>query len=386
MGRGDVPHAASATALKILIAPDKFKGSLTAPAAAAAMRLGVRAADPTTEVDTCPLSDGGEGLLDVLVSALGGTVHHAEVAGSGGRRLRAPWAMLSDGHTAAIETAAVVGLNGRPEGATPAQLTTFGVGQLLLEAAAHGATRILVGLGGTATTDGGAGMAQALGVRFEGASLSVTGGALHAIERVVLPSARVARLDGVEIVALADVDNPLTGPDGSAYVYSPQKGASGAEVVMLDAGLRRLAERAGDPGTQPGDGAAGGLGYGLRVFAGARVTSGVELVLDAVSFDRRIDGCDLVLTGEGRLDAQSARGKVVAGVSARCKPRRLPAVALVGEIGPGAEVLRELGLTAFFPLVGGHRSAGEAREHAAALLADLAEDVVRRRAYLLQSP
>jgi glycerate kinase len=349
------------------------------------MRLGVRAVDPNIEVDVCPLSDGGEGLLDVLVSAMGGTVHEAEVTGSGGHPARVPWAMLSDGRTAAIETAAVVGTKGRPEGATPAQLTTYGVGQLLLEAAAGGAKKILVGLGGTATTDGGSGMAQALGVRFERAPLPITGGALNTIERITRPVARVPALAEVEIVALADVDNPLTGPDGSAHVYGPQKGATAAEVSLLDAGLRRLAERTGDPGIQPGDGAAGGLGFGLRVFAGARVTRGVELVLDAVSFDRRLEGCDVVLTGEGRLDAQSARGKVVAGVSGRCKARRIPAVALVGAIGPGAEVLRELGLTAFFSLVSDRRGAVEARENAAALLADLAESVVRLRAHLLQS-
>jgi glycerate kinase len=188
----------------------------------------------------------------------------------------------------------------------------------------------------------------------------------------------------VEIVALADVDNPLAGPEGSAQVYGPQKGATAAEVSLLDAGLRRLAERTGDPGTQPGDGAAGGLGFGLRVFAGARVTRGVELVLDAVSFDRRLEGCDVVLTGEGRLDAQSARGKVVAGVSRRCRARGVPAVALVGEIDPGAEALREMGLTACLALVSDRRGAVEARENAAALLADLAHDVVRRRAYLLR--
>ena len=293
--------------------------------------------------------------------------------------------MLADGRTAAIETASVIGPGGPPAGATPSRLTTYGLGELILETAASGATKILVGLGGTATTDGGAGMAQALGVRFGGAPQPITGGALRTLAGLEAPAVRTPRLEGVEILALTDVDNPLTGPEGAARVYGPQKGAGEAEVSSLDAGLRRLADLAGDPGIAAGDGAAGGLGYGLRVFAGARITSGVQFLLDAVSFDRRLEDCDLVLTGEGRLDAQSARGKVVAGVSGRCKARGIPAVALVGAIGPGVAALEELGLRAYFSLTEGPTTEQDARAHAAPLLARLAEDFVRSRAYLLQT-
>lgn len=321
--------------MRILIAPDSFKGSLTAFAAAEAMRRGAARACGSARIDVCPLSDGGEGFLEVSSSLFGGTTRHVEVTGPMGSRVEARMLFLPDGTTAVIETALAVGLGvlgGSPRRAK--RTTTFGVGELIREALDCQARTIIVGLGGTATTDGGTGMAQALGVRFERADLDRTsverssgkasgvavggteaaatpilGGDLTDVTRIDL-GGRDQRLESVELVALADVDNPLTGSEGAAFVYAPQKGASEHEVRELDTALTHLASLAGDVGDHAGDGAAGGLGYGLRVFAGAKHQSGIEFVLTAAGFDERLRDCDLVLTGEGRLDGQSRRGKV----------------------------------------------------------------------------
>ncbi len=364
--------------MRIVIAPDSFKGSLSAFDAAEAMLCGVRRACPEAHVDVCPLSDGGEGFADVLLEASGGASRTSEVTGPAGERVQARWAMLADGQTAVIESAEAIGPGRLQSPDKPERRTTYGIGELLLEAASGAARRVVVGLGGSSTTDGGAGMAQAIGIEFTGAERPITGEGVARARRVDLGT-RDARIAGLEILAMTDVDNRLTGMHGAARVYGPQKGANEAEVERLEAALTHLAAMTGDPGAQPGDGAAGGLGYGLRVFAGARVGSGVEFVLDAVGFDARLDACDLVLTGEGRLDATSARGKVVSGVCRRCGPRRVPVVALVGAIGPGSSALKGAGLTACFSLCDGPRTESEAREHAGVLLAELAENVVRLR-------
>lgn len=363
--------------MRIVIAPDSFKGSLSAAEAAEAMRRGAYRACAHADIDVCPLSDGGEGFLRVVTTISGGTVRVTRVTGPVGDPVDAVWAVLNDGTTAVIESAEAVGL-GRveEERRAPTRTTTFGVGQLIRVALEAGARVIVVGLGGTATTDGGVGMAQALGVVFDGVTVPALGGELGALRRIDV-SARVRALDGVELVALSDVDNPLTGAEGAARVFGPQKGANDIECGDLDAALAHLARIAGDAGVAPGDGAAGGLGYGLRVFAGARVQSGIEYVIGASQLDAKLKNCSLVLTGEGRIDAQSARGKVVSGVVRRCKAARVPVVALVGAIGSGAEALHEEGLTAYFSLCDRPMPAREAKERAAILLEALAHNVVR---------
>ncbi len=365
--------------MKILVAPDSFKGSLGARAAAEAMRAGALRACPGAEVDVCPLSDGGEGFLDVIAQARGAALRAGTVTGPEGAPVEARWGWVEGERLAILESAAAVGLSRVKTTGSPAARTTFGVGELLRLALDAGAREILVGLGGSSTTDGGAGMAQALGVGLPGATRPLTGAQLAGL-RAVDVSARDPRLAQASILFAHDVDNPLAGPRGAAPVYGPQKGAGEAEVAALDAGLAHLARLAGDPGEQPGDGAAGGLGYGLRVFAGARGAVGIDLVLAAVRFDARVAGCDLVLTGEGRLDAQTARGKAVAGVAARCRARGVPAVAIAGGVDAGAEALYALGLTAFFSLCDGPRTEREARENAAELVAATAENVVRLHA------
>jgi glycerate kinase len=269
-----------------------------------------------------------------------------------------------------------VGLGLVPEGSrAPTRTTTFGVGELVVAALDAGARRVMIGLGGTATTDGGAGLAQALGVLLHGAPVPVRGEQLAWVVGVD-SSQRDPRLSEVPLVALADVDNPLTGPEGAARVFGPQKGAAEAEVQALDQALSCFAAVVGDPGVCPGDGAAGGLGYALRVFAGAERRRGIDFVLDAVGFDARQDGVDLVLTGEGRLDAQSARGKVVSGVVERCRARGAPVMALVGALGPGAESLVAR-LTRAVSLTSHAVSEAVAMERAAPLLEELTTREVR---------
>lgn len=362
---------------RILVAPDSFKGSLSAREAAEAICQGAERARPGAEIELCPLSDGGEGLSSVLLSALGGSVRAANVSGPMGDRVDAQWVLSSDGSTAVIESAAATGLSLVPEGRHDAtRTTTFGVGELVREALGARPRTILVGLGGSATTDGGAGMAQALGVKLDGSGPPITGGDLLRVNDVRVEQ-RDPRLMQVELVALCDVDNPLTGPNGAARIYGPQKGASERQVTELDAALSHLASVVGDPGDRPGDGAAGGLGYGLRVFASAHVQSGIDYVLDATRFDERLTRCDLVLTGEGRIDAQSARGKVLSGVCRRSKEAGVPVVALTGAIGPGAAGLLDQGLTACFSICNAPMSEQEARGRAFELLSSLTFNVVR---------
>jgi glycerate kinase len=363
--------------MRILVVPDSFKGSLTSREAAEAMRDGAIAACPEAEVDICPLSDGGEGFADVLRGVRGGTVHLARVTGPEGEPVAARWTMLAGG-TAVIETAECIGIGLLQRRSRAADRTTYGVGELMLLAVGHGATALVVALGGSATTDGGAGAAQALGVAFDGATTPITGAQLQRIEGLGREG-RDPRIDGVAITVAVDVDNPLFGPDGAALVYGPQKGATPEEAAQLDAGLERLARLAGDAGLRAGDGAAGGLGYGLRVFAGGRVVDGVGLVLGAARFAERLEGCDLVLTGEGRLDATSARGKVVGAVGRACRESGVPVVAIVGAIGESAPAPIELGLSEVHTLVDGTIGSADAMAHARARLVDRAEMVVRSR-------
>ena len=360
--------------MHVVIAPDSFKGSLSARDAAAAIRSGVLSADPGATVRAIPLSDGGEGFATVLCDALGGAVHEATVMGPLGEATRASWVLLPNGWTAILESAEAIGLS-LAKRRVPAETTTQGVGELVRHALDAGARTIAVGLGGTATIDGGAGAAAALGVTFHGVSRPIRGGRLG--ELVSLDAGtRDPRLGAVTLLGLTDVDNPLTGSNGAAYVYGPQKGATPSDVAALDRALSHLCALAQDAGDSPGDGAAGGLGYGLRVLLGGSLRSGIEFVLDQVGFDAALDGADLVITGEGRLDAQTTHGKVVSGVVARARARGVPVIALVGSAVDGADALLARGLTAYHTIRGIARDAQDAMERAAPLLETLTRDVI----------
>jgi glycerate kinase len=327
--------------MRILIAPDKFKESLSASAAAAAMARGATAACPGAQVDLCPVSDGGEGLVEALVQATGGTRRLSRVAGPLGEPVEAGWGVLGDGHTAVIEMAQASGLAlVPPDRRDPRRTTTFGVGELIRFALDSGLNRFILGIGGSATNDGGTGMAQALGGVFPGTQGLMTGGQLQAIQAVDL-SRIDPRIKEAAFTVACDVTNPLTGPRGASVVYGPQKGASPPVVAELDRGLGHLAGllRGVDPAA-PGAGAAGGLGFGAMAFLGARLLPGADLVLDAVGFDRRVAHSQLVITGEGRMDAQSLSGKLCVAAARRAARLGVPAIACVGLLEEAAELRR----------------------------------------------
>jgi glycerate kinase len=366
--------------MKVVVAPNAFKGSLSAVAAADAMALGVRAGGG--EPAAVPVADGGEGTLDALVAAAGGTIMGVICRGPMGIPVRAHLGRLSDG-TGVVEMAQASGLSLVPERERdPMHATSFGTGELIKGALARRPPRIVIGIGGSATVDGGMGLARALGVRFfdgTGRELEHGGGALEKLARIDA-SHLDARLGGVQLVVASDVDNPLCGPDGAAYVFGPQKGAGPAQVERLDRGLARLAERFAedldaDVAGRPGAGAAGGAGAMLMAL-GAELRAGIDVVLEAAGFRARLDGAALVLTGEGRIDATTLAGKAPLGVAAAAGTSEVPCVALAGESdltdpAPFAEIRTLL------ELYGGDRR--KAMEAAAEGLTTLAKAVTRER-------
>lgn len=338
---------------RILIAPQAFKGSVDAVRVAAAIARGLRRVWPAAECDELPLADGGEGTVRALVHATGGATRRSRVHDPLGREIDAEWGVLGDGRTAVVEMAAASGLPLlRAEERDPRITTTGGTGELMLEAAMSGASRVLIGIGGSATNDGGAGMARAVGFRFidrDGHDLPDGGAALarlHRIEGQVDP-----RLVRVQVEVACDVTNPLLGPEGASAVFGPQKGATADVVAELDAALERYADVVErfvgrELRRTPGAGAAGGLGFGLLAFADAKLRSGAAIVMAATRFAERAATADLIVTGEGRMDAQSAYGKLTGSVIAKAREIGRPVAAVVGGVGGGAESLIAAGLSA----------------------------------------
>ncbi len=356
---------------------------------AAAVGAGVRAVDSSIQVDELPMADGGEGTVEALVAATGGRLLTTVVTGPlADMRVDAVWGMLGDGVTAVIEMAAASGLALlRPEQYDPERTTTYGTGELLVAAARAGAKRIILGIGGSATVDGGLGCAQACGVRFEvdryvfvEAGDAPLNGSTLAHAKPVEGSYPARGLAGVEIVVACDVDNPLIGERGAARVFGPQKGATPEQVARLDAGLAALSMEVGwgyELRERPGAGAAGGLGFGMLAFFGAKLRPGFGIVAEAVGLAGRVRGADLVITGEGRLDASSLGGKTAVGVARTCKAAGVPCVAVVGSVGEGAERAIDEGVTAYHAICGGPVGLEEAMRDAPRLLAAKAADVVR---------
>jgi len=378
--------------VRIVIASDSFKESLGALGVCRAIADGVRDAAPDADVTLCPMADGGEGTVEALVDATDGRRLTATVSGPLGDPVEAMWGMLgersqTDGMpTTVVEMAAASGLPLLPtERRNPLLTSTYGTGQLVAAALNEGAGRIILGIGGSATTDGGAGCAQAVGVRFRdraGCDLSdgLAGGSLSDIASVDV-TGRDPRLADCEIQVACDVDNPLCGPRGAAAVYGPQKGATPAMVEQLDGGLAHLADVIAhdlgrDVRDMPGAGAAGGLGAGLVAFLGATLRPGIDIVTEAVGLADRLAGADLVITGEGRLDAQSMMGKVVYGVGKVAKDAGVPAVAICGSIGEGATASLAL-IRGYFSIVNRPMSLDDALADAPRLLREAAANVVR---------
>ena len=330
--------------MRVVVAPDKFKGTLSAAQAAEAIAEGWRRADPRAEIDRVPVADGGEGTLDALVSALGGRIERVRVTGPLGDPVVAPYGMVDGGRVAVVEMARASGISLVPEERRrPRRASTHGTGQLVVAACRHRPRRVIVCIGGSATTDGGAGMAQALGVRLldeEGNPIGPGGAALRRLAaidvRELAPEVR-----GVEFVVASDVDSPLVGPRGAAAVYGPQKGASPEDVRVLDQALGHYAaivhrDLGLDLRREPGGGAAGGLGAGLVAFLGARIRPGFDVVAEAVRLPPLMERADVAVTGEGRYDRQTERGKAPAGVLRLARERGSRSVLICGQIEEGA--------------------------------------------------
>ena len=341
---------------RILLVPDSFKGTMSSREVCDIMAGEIQTYYPQAQVIAIPVADGGEGSVDAFLSAVGGEKVKVPCQGPYLEEREGFYGRLPDG-TVVVEMAAAAGLPLVGERLNAGATSTYGVGQLILAAARQGARRIIVGLGGSATNDGGCGAAAALGVRFldtQGEEYVPTGDTLDRLASIDF-SHLDSVLEGVQLVTMCDIDNPLCGPSGASAVFGPQKGATPEQVEVLDRNLGHLADVTAatlgeDLRNLPGAGAAGGMGFGMRALLGSTMQMGIETVLDTVGFERLLKGADLVLTGEGKLDTQSLRGKVVVGVARRCVPKNVPVVAVVGDIGDGVEKVYELGVTAVFSI------------------------------------
>ncbi|MFJ5758997.1 glycerate kinase [Neobacillus sp. NPDC093182] len=347
--------------MKILVAVDSLKGSLSSIEANKAIAEGLLKANPDFSVQSLPVADGGEGTVEALVYATGGQFVDSVVTGPLGQPVRARYGILGDKMTAVIEVAEACGLPLLPkEERNPLLTTTYGVGQLILDAIEKGCRDFIIGLGGSATNDAGVGMLQALGYQFftkAGELVGHGGAALKEISRID-PAHVLEKVKAAKFRVACDVNNPLYGLNGAAYIYGPQKGATPEMVTELDEGLRNFAnvvleQQGTDLQSISGAGAAGGLGSAFAGFLEAELESGVELILELARFEEQLQGVDLVITGEGKLDGQTSMGKAPAGIALLAKQHRIPVIALAGDITEGNPSLHESGITAYFTIVGG---------------------------------
>ena len=371
--------------MKIVIAPDSFKDSLSAEKVADAIAAGLADVLPDAQLVKCPMADGGEGTVEAIVAAGNGQLRCNKVQGPLGAAVDAHWGWLPDSRTAIIEMAEASGLQlvavGQRDACTS---STFGTGELIKAALDAGAQRIILAIGGSATNDAGAGALQALGLGLfdgQGQTLARGGLALAKVARITLEGLD-PRLADVDFEIAADVNNPLCGEQGASAIFGPQKGASTAQVQQLDQALGHFADLCAevlpkDVRQEPGSGAAGGLGFAAKAFLGARFRAGVEVVAELVGLAQAVKGADLVITGEGRFDAQTLRGKTPFGVARIAQEHGVPVVVLAGTLGEGYQTLYEHGINAAFALTCGPMSLEHACAHAPQLLADRARDIAR---------
>ncbi len=370
---------------KIVIAPQAFKGSLSAIEIARAMEEGVKRALPGAETVIVPVADGGDGTLETLTDASGGHIESATVTGPLGKPVTAEWGALGDGETAVIEMARSSGLALlQLDERDPRKTTTRGVGELILAALDTGHDRFIIGIGGSATNDGGAGVMQALGARLlnkQGKDLQPGGAALARLERIDTADVD-PRVRSAKVVVACDVNNPLCGPTGASAVFGPQKGASPETVAELDSALSHFADvmqrdLGANVRNRPGAGAAGGLGAGLMGFLDADLRAGVDIVLDAVALEEKLDGADLVIVGEGQIDASTVFNKAPVGVARIAKKQGTPVLGLAGSLGEGYQEVHDLGIDAMFTLVDRPMTLNEAMADTRRLVRALAEEAAR---------
>ncbi len=371
--------------MKIVIAPQGFKGNLSALQVAQSIESGIKRVAPSAITTIKPMADGGEGTVQALVDATGGKLKTTEVTDPLGGRIAACWGILGDGVTAVIEIAAASGFHlVPPEKRNPLLTNTYGTGELILAALDNGCRKLIIGIGGSATNDGGAAMAQALGARLldsKGAAIPFGGAALAKLERIDITTLD-PRLADCEVLSACDVNNPLCGVCGSSAVYGPQKGATQEMVTQLDAALSHYADVIQrdlgiDVREVPGAGAAGGLGLGLMVFLNAKLVPGIDVVIEVTELVRDLKDADLVFTAEGRIDSQTACGKVPVGVARRAKDFGLPVIALAGEVADDYRVVYQQGIDAVFSIAPGPISLTQSMAEAEKLVANAAECAMR---------
>ncbi|EJM01028.1 glycerate kinase [Pseudomonas sp. GM102] len=371
--------------MKIVIAPDSFKDSLSAQGVAEAIALGLADVWPDAHLIKCPMADGGEGTVESILAACDGELCRTHVRGPLGATVEAAWGWLPQSHTAIIEMAEASGLQlVAPNLRDACTSSTYGTGELIRAALDAGAQRVILAIGGSATNDGGAGAMQALGVKLLDArdQILVPGGlALAQLARLDL-SEIDPRLAKVRFDIAADVNNPLCGPHGASAIFGPQKGASPEQVEQLDQALGRFAELCAqaldkDVRDEPGSGAAGGLGFAAKAFLGAQFQAGVEVVAELVGLAEAVKGADLVITGEGRFDAQTLRGKTPFGVARIARQHGVPVIVIAGTLGEGYQALYEHGIDAAFALASGPMTLEQACAEAPRLLRERARDIAR---------
>lgn len=371
--------------MKIVVAPDSFKGSVTALQAANAIEQGLRRVFPDAIIEKIPMADGGEGTVQSLVDAVGGHIRTQCVLAPLGNEVDAQFGILADGETAVIEMASASGLTlVPPDKRNPLRTTTYGTGQLIRTALEAGCRRLIIGIGGSATNDGGVGMAEALGAKFlnaNGEPIPHGGGGLNELASIDITGLHPA-ISETETVVACDVNNPLTGPEGASHVYGPQKGATPEMVEVLDAHLghydKVLTQTFGQSFDNiAGAGAAGGLGAGLMAFLNAELRLGVDIMIDTVKLKERMKGASLVFTGEGQLDFQTAFGKTPVGVAKVAQASKIPVIAIAGGIGEGADAVYDAGIDGMLGIVQAPMSLEDAVADAPQLIADTAEQAAR---------
>lgn len=371
--------------MKIVIAPDSFKGSLTALKVAEAIQKGIKNVDENIETIIVPMADGGEGTVQALIDASGGKIIELTVHDPLFREIKSFYGIMGDGQTAVIEMSAASGLPLlKPSERNPLKTTSYGIGELIKDALKRGCKKFIIGLGGSATNDGGCGMAQALGVKFfdkDDNELGMGGGELSKIKSIDF-SELDNRIMKAEFLAACDVDNPLCGEKGASEVYGRQKGASDDDVITLDKGLAHFAQIVKqqlnlDVKDVPGAGAAGGLGAGVMIFLQAKLERGIEIITKTTRLAEKMQGADLVITGEGQIDFQTAFGKTLYGVAQITQGKNIPLIVLAGSLGDGYKTLYGKGFDGIFSIIDKPMSLQDAIDNAALLLENAAENVTK---------
>ena len=371
--------------MKIVIAPQAFKGSLSALNVANAVQKGVRRIFPDAQILTCPVADGGDGTLETLVESSGGKIIETNVADPTGKPIVAQWGAMGDGNTAVIEMARTSGLALLTlEERDPLNATTYGLGEIIVSALNKGFRKFIVGIGGSATNDAGAGMAQALGIKLmdrEGRNLVFGGAALQNLSVIDTSSIDQRVLESNFQIA-CDVNNPLTGPEGASAVYGPQKGATEENVRQLDSALGVFAEVAKrdlgkDISNLEGAGAAGGLGAGMIAFVEGHLRAGVDIVLDTVNLAEKLESADLVITGEGSIDFQTVYNKAPIGVARMAKARGIPTIGISGMLGKNYQIVHNHGIDAALSIANGPISLEESLQNAPSLISEAVEESLR---------